>query len=221
PSLPLALFFNPLNQQDTGYGKGWNLQLSQFTPDTQVVALHTGESFKVTSRNGVKMLMEEKKLDSFHMDEITNGASTHYLVEHSSGLLEKLQTHAASQPVALPVEVWTRQTRPLKVTYAPFVSDGDTYDRLASIEGSDVEGVYTPLLEIKRDESTRQVQITLNPQGAAATQVRFVMQLDTQGRVIELQLPTVDGNQTKWRFTYTVSHTYNCLAEVRTPTGAW
>jgi len=221
PSLPLALFFNPLNQQDTGYGKGWNLQLSQFTPDTQVVALHTGESFKVTSRDGAKMLMEEKKLDSFHMDEITNGASTHYLVEHSSGLLEKLQTHAASQPVALPVEVWTRQTRPLKVTYAPFVSDGDTYDRLASIEGSDVEGVYTPLLEIKRDESTRQVQITLNPQGAAATQVRFVMQLDTQGRVIELQLPTVDGNQAKWRFTYTVSHTYNCLAEVRTPTGAW
>ncbi|WP_264237294.1 hypothetical protein, partial [Pseudomonas sp. BT-42-2] len=70
PSLPLALFFNPLNQQDTGYGKGWNLQLSQFTPDTQVVALHTGESFKVTSRNGAKMLMEEKKLDSFHMDEI-------------------------------------------------------------------------------------------------------------------------------------------------------
>ena len=221
PSLPLALFFNPLNQQDTGYGKGWNLQLSQFTPDTQVAALHTGESFLVTSRNGAQMLMEEKKLDSFHLDEVADGGSTHYLVEHRSGLLEKLQIRAASRPVALPVEVWTRQTLPLKFTYASFESDGQTYDRLASIEGSDVEGVYAPLLEIKRDESKRQVEITLNPQGAAATQVRFVMQLDTQGRVIELQLPTVDGNQAKWRFMYTVSHTYNCLAEVRTPTGAW
>ncbi|WP_139146077.1 hypothetical protein, partial [Pseudomonas lundensis] len=32
PVVPLQLSFNALNVQDSGFGKGWNLQLSQFDP---------------------------------------------------------------------------------------------------------------------------------------------------------------------------------------------
>ncbi|MBA1205383.1 hypothetical protein G7009_27125, partial [Pseudomonas capeferrum] len=35
PELDLALRYSPLNLHDSGYGKGWNLQLSQFDPDRE------------------------------------------------------------------------------------------------------------------------------------------------------------------------------------------
>ncbi|WP_143520722.1 hypothetical protein, partial [Pseudomonas lundensis] len=47
PVVPLQLNFSPLNVQDSGFGKGWNLQLSQFDPRSGVLSLHTGETFTV------------------------------------------------------------------------------------------------------------------------------------------------------------------------------
>ncbi|POP94095.1 hypothetical protein CXB40_27785, partial [Pseudomonas syringae pv. avii] len=45
PLVPIALAFSPLNTQDSGYGFGWNLQLSQFDPVTRMLSLSSGESF--------------------------------------------------------------------------------------------------------------------------------------------------------------------------------
>ncbi|MDD0974276.1 hypothetical protein [Pseudomonas fontis] len=47
PVVSLQLIFNPLNSLDSGFGKGWNLQLSQFDPTKRVLSLHTGETFRV------------------------------------------------------------------------------------------------------------------------------------------------------------------------------
>ena len=52
PGFPLALNYNPLNTQDSGFGLGWNLGLSQYTPGSQILALSTGETFKVDDSNG-------------------------------------------------------------------------------------------------------------------------------------------------------------------------
>ncbi|MQG96581.1 hypothetical protein, partial [Pseudomonas sp. MN1F] len=47
PSLPLHIGFNPMNIEDSGFGRGWTLNLSQYTPDNNMLHLHTGESFRV------------------------------------------------------------------------------------------------------------------------------------------------------------------------------
>lgn len=60
PVLPLSLNFNPLNSGDSGFGKGWNLQLSQFNPSSGVLALHTGEVFKVNVQH-YEIEIPEKK----------------------------------------------------------------------------------------------------------------------------------------------------------------
>ncbi|YCI11599.1 hypothetical protein M1E16_09365 [Pseudomonas sp. Z2-11] len=48
PVVPLGLAFNPINVLDSGFGLGWNLNLSQFTPNDSILALSTGETYKVT-----------------------------------------------------------------------------------------------------------------------------------------------------------------------------
>ncbi|SFW84160.1 hypothetical protein, partial [Pseudomonas sp. NFACC04-2] len=67
PGFALALVYSSLNLEDSGYGFGWNLQLSQYTPANQILALSTGETFKVTGSDTVsgQLVMKEKKLDSF------------------------------------------------------------------------------------------------------------------------------------------------------------
>ncbi|MQG96575.1 hypothetical protein, partial [Pseudomonas sp. MN1F] len=47
PSLPLRIGFNPMNIEDSGFGSGWTLNLSQYTPADNMLHLHTGESFRV------------------------------------------------------------------------------------------------------------------------------------------------------------------------------
>ena len=48
PQLPLQLAFSPLNDQDSGFGKGWSLGLTQYVPGSHMLTLHSGETFKVT-----------------------------------------------------------------------------------------------------------------------------------------------------------------------------
>ncbi|WP_210668880.1 hypothetical protein [Pseudomonas protegens] len=48
PSLPLHIGFNPMNTQDSGFGMGWTLNLTQYDPASNLLHLHTGESYKVT-----------------------------------------------------------------------------------------------------------------------------------------------------------------------------
>ncbi|MGO4325375.1 hypothetical protein, partial [Pseudomonas sp. KB_12] len=95
PGVPLNLAYNPLNRQDSGYGYGWNLQLSQYTPGNQILSLSTGETFKVTGSDSVsgQLVMKEKKLDSFHFHQDED----HYRVVHKSGLVEILEVMGSTQ----------------------------------------------------------------------------------------------------------------------------
>ncbi|MEB2626688.1 hypothetical protein, partial [Pseudomonas sp. YuFO8] len=77
PVVPLQLNFNPLNPSDSGFGKGWNLQLSQYHPTSRILSLYTGETFKVNLGGGVTVI-PEKKIDSFHFHEFQENQKTKY-----------------------------------------------------------------------------------------------------------------------------------------------
>ncbi|MBS5841669.1 MAG: sugar-binding protein, partial [Pseudomonas sp.] len=89
PVVPLQLSFNALNVQDSGFGKGWNLQLSQFDPGSGALSLHTGETFTVkVSLDGTELTIPEKKIDSFHFYKL---GDKRYRIDHKSGLIEILE----------------------------------------------------------------------------------------------------------------------------------
>nr|HDS0999385.1 hypothetical protein [Pseudomonas putida] len=76
PSLPLHIGFNPMNTQDSGFGMGWTLNLTQYDPASNLLHLHTGESYKVTgsdASDGTGKVFKERKLRSFHFHDHGSG----------------------------------------------------------------------------------------------------------------------------------------------------
>ncbi|WP_414919026.1 hypothetical protein, partial [Pseudomonas sp. IT-P4] len=112
------LSFNPINTIDSGFGLGWNLKLTQYTPHNSILALSTGETYKVTG-SGTTPDIKEKKLDNFHFEDNLDGT---YRVVHKSGLIEVLTTGGSSDNrVALPTRIYSQAGHSISLTYASFM----------------------------------------------------------------------------------------------------
>ncbi|NNA00404.1 sugar-binding protein, partial [Pseudomonas lundensis] len=119
PVVPLQLSFNALNVQDSGFGKGWNLQLSQFDPGSGALSLHTGETFTVkVSLDGTELTIPEKKIDSFHFYKL---GDKRYRIDHKSGLIEILEVGQGE--IAMPVQMLSPQGHSVTLEYVAFGTD--------------------------------------------------------------------------------------------------
>jgi len=221
PSLTLNLDFNPLNQADSGYGKGWNLNLSQYSTKNQVLSLSTGESFQLTdSSSGQRLGVNEQKLTSFNvykegkdsLDKVKR-----FRVMHRSGVVEILQVHGKS--TALPVEIHSPKGHKLYLTYTHFQGDEYVVD---TIKDSD----QAPLLKVER--SAGQVTFDYLPftkgtatsrKGATTSRLRYTMVLEgSENWVSQITLP--GDEPAAWQFRYRNVLGILCLDTVHTPTGA-
>ncbi|MBV7477720.1 RHS repeat domain-containing protein [Pseudomonas sp. PDM31] len=208
PAFPVSLAFNPINILDSGYGRGWNLNLTQFTPHNSILSLHTGETFKVTG-SGTEPSIKEKKLDSFHFQNLGNDW---YRVTHKSGLVELLEVGGSSTDrVALPKKIYSPAGHCIELDYDDFRGG----QRLASIRDAQGE-----LLRINRPNDT-QVEILIRPYDGpgGGPLARYEMNLNGSGWVTSIVLPTAD--KASWRFGYGNGPIRDilCLHEVHTPTG--
>ncbi len=215
PGLNLGLSYSPLNTLDIGFGMGWTMQLSEYNPGNQVLALSTGETFKVTGTetvpgtNTLKLLMEEQKLVSFNFYQ---DASDRYRVMHKSGMVEILQVRGnILSNVALPIRVLSASGHGITLDYLPFST---THQRLDSIK----DDLGTTLLEVKRDEFS--VEYVLRPYDGVDGEplARFFMTLiGRDKRVTMITLPT--ENKACWRFEYGSRNDQVYIEKVETPAG--
>ena len=197
PSVPLHLNFNPLNSADSGFGKGWNLQLSQFNPANGLLALHTGETFKVNVEDD-KTVIPEKKIDSFHFHVLDN---QRYRVEHKSGLVEILEVGQGQ--LAMPVQMFSPQGHSVSLVYESF----GTEPLLSSINNED----GSSLLSLARTANVMMVKLF----PGTPLETVFVLNI-IGGETTSIVLPTKDS--ASWRFTYTTENDLTCLHHVYTPT---
>ena len=170
PIAPLTLGFNPLNITNSGFGIGWELRLSQYDARKQIIALSTGETFKVTGETSDNQLvMAEQKIPSFHFyrDE-----PTLYRVVHKSGTIEMLRLEGN---LALPETVYSPEGFKVSFAYLPF----DTgLRRLHQV--TDGQGVT--LLEINRPPNSQVIEILLRPDGSpGGALARFELKLRNSG----------------------------------------
>ncbi|MDH0305383.1 sugar-binding protein, partial [Pseudomonas sp. GD04091] len=208
PPLQLALTFSPLNTVDSGYGKGWNLLLSQFVPSTGVVSTLDGEVFKAEPGQG-RFTLQEQKLDSFHLHDQGN---QRYRLVHRSGLVEVLGIQGVGDnALALPEEVYSAQGHRLRFSYTGF----NVHTRLASITYLDDNFESRPVLLVER--ANQQVIFRFNPEGEQ--QAVFTLKLDNSQRVEELVLPTAENASWRLRYEDALNLGYDCIKEVFTPTG--
>ncbi|WP_460318724.1 RHS repeat domain-containing protein [Pseudomonas ogarae] len=211
PGFTLALAYSSLNTQDSGYGYGWNLQLSQYTPSNQILSLGTGETFKVTGSDTVsgQLVMKEKKLDSFHFHQLDE---SHYRVVHKSGLVEILEVLGSSQNrVALPVEIRSPSGHTVTLGYVPF---SGTQQILAWVKDDSDQ----TLLMVNRQSSFLEVllQPFAGPDGDPLA--RFAVTLEGADKYVSrITLPT--ENEASWRFGYNRIRDQLCMTWVETPAG--
>jgi len=198
PVVPLQLNFNPLNLLDSGFGKGWNLQLSQFNPDSRMVALYTGESFRVDPIAG-GVVIPEQKIDSFHFQDLGN---RRYRIAHKSGLVEILAVGQGG--LAMPVQMFSPEGHSVTLQYTPFGTQ-PLLSRVLNADGS-------VLLSLAR--TTNELKLTAHPGTPFAA--LFTLNI-IGGETTSIVLPTED--QASWRFDYIPLYDLTCLSEVRTPTG--
>ncbi len=205
PEFPLRLVYNPLNTLDSGYGKGWSLQLSQYDSNSKMVFLSGGESFMVTSTSSDsdQLLMKEKKIDSFHLHK---PGEERYQIVHKSGLVEDLQ-RIGSGSLAMPVKMHGASGHHLNLKYTVF-NGQPLLESVANADGS-------LLLSLKRLSS--KIEIRLHPgQGDAEALFSLVLQ-GSDNRVARIELPT--SNLASWRFDYQIHEELLCISKVEDPLG--
>jgi len=208
------LFFSPLNVEDSGFGKGWNLQLTQVRDN--IVTLSSGETYKITGRSSVtgRWEMNEQKLRQFDLYPEPPGPNdaVRYRVEHRSGLVEVLETMGPQQmQVALPIEQHSPLGHVLYLDYVPVLAG---HMCLSAVHDQD-----DTLLTVQRVGNSR-VEILCYPYGGddGGPLARYVMTLSqSDNRVSHLILPT--ANEASWRFTYRDVRGFLCVSEVDTPYG--
>lgn len=200
PVVPVQLSFTPLNNVDSGFGTGWNLQLSQFDTVSGILSLHTGETFKVAFDRDGNAVIVEKKIDSFHFsrqDQYT------YRVEHKSGLVETLGV--VQGETALPLEMFAPQGHRVTLEYTTF---NNTLPLLSHVRNAD----GSVLLSLERHPAM--LELKLHP--GSRVEARYVLDI-VGGLTTRIELPSDDKGS--WRFQYITLEGLTCLQRVETPAG--
>ncbi|MFV3405047.1 sugar-binding protein [Pseudomonas sp. NY15463] len=222
PNLPLRISFNPMNPENSGFGAGWRLNLSEYDPQSQMLSLHSGERFKVFDNGpGMQAVIPERKIDSFHFENISpDGKTTLYRVAHKSSMIEVLTLHDIDEPgqpgkqVGLPVRVLTPTGHGITLTY-------QKVNVPSPMPGMPAKGV--PCLASVEDDSKRklleinysnldQVLITVNP-GSVAQAVYTLVGKDSE--LVKLVLSTADKG--RWAFEYKKVGQVRCIERMWTP----
>lgn len=209
PGYSLVLKFSSMNIRNAGFGLGWDLNLTQFMPQTRILALHTGETYKQTSStpDGTPVF-KENKLDTFHFQD--NGGGT-YRVAHKSGLIEILKTvGSGDNQLAVPHEIYAPGGHKISLAYESF----NGLQTLKSI----VDATGT-LLMIDRNPGGTVVNIHMRPYDGADGGPLASYTLGINGEELrEIILPTEE--KASWRLSYERIRGILCVKEVDTPTGA-
>lgn len=209
PSLPLTLSFNPISRVDRGFGYGWNLNLTHYDTSTQIISLHTGETYKVEGWDPetARAIIPEQRLDTFHLYDEGNNT---YRLMHVSGEMEILVNQGTS---AVPEEFYSAQGQKIILAY----NDFNGYPLLNSI--TDANDLL--VLSVTRESGSSFIDIELYPFSAeGGTPVaHYSLELTgDEGWVTQIHLPSDDN--AKWEFTYKNVFGCLCIESVTSPAGS-
>lgn len=197
PSLPIRLFFNPMQAHDGGFGKGWSLALTQYDVPRGLLTLAGGERYQA-KQTPSGLILDELKLKTFRVLCPKPGR---FDVVHKSGLIEELEVYAGSE-LAVPKRI-------VSANGAAILFDYQSMGGQPAL--SAVRDASRTLLSIERTPG--QVTLTLYPGSECAAP--FTLKRSGE-RVNAVQLP--DGSA--WTLSSEAIGGAECLTEVISPQGA-
>ncbi|WP_268798532.1 RHS repeat domain-containing protein [Pseudomonas huanghezhanensis] len=202
PSCPVALVFSPLQGVDMGFGIGWSIPCSRYSPSTRRLNLVSGASYEALMTADSFQVLDQKVRS---IKTRRNGDEL--VIEHKSGQMEILTNPGENWPEWLVTKIYSPQGRMIRLEYT--VHRGkqclheiwDEHQRVLLVELN--EG-SSPAITAWPDQ----------PQNALRFQLRL--------RNSELSSIALNaGTQTaiQWAFTYTRLNTLLLMSELRLPTG--
>lgn len=202
PELPVTLDFNPLNDSNAGFGIGWALNLSRYNTTSGVLSLHSGESFAVSDNGpGQPAPIPERKLESFHFDNVSDAQGKRYRVAHKSGLIEILEPLKTDSTLCLPSRVMTPSGHGITLEY-------DLHKgRLASIRDDSAQ-----LLLNVTFNGNHEAVLDIHPGTEAHMQFKLLFDGELLHTVV---MPTED--QARWTFHYQSFGTWRYLERLVNP----
>ncbi|MHC8320131.1 RHS repeat-associated core domain-containing protein [Pseudomonas sp. GB2N2] len=209
--VPLHLNFSPLKTLDDGYGRGWSLPLTEYQPSTQIISVHSSESFKVTGDYADvgepdRLKMKEQKIQRFKLFKLTGDPRGDFQVVHASGLVEILKLMGTTPQIAMPVKVYSEQGHEVTLTYQS-AGQGRMLSTVTDSQGT--------LLQVVRNLTASTVEFRLKPIQGVPSAV-FTLQLEGE-RMTRVTLPT--PNNAGWRVLYEDVRTQLCISEIWDPLG--
>ncbi|MBV7574071.1 type IV secretion protein Rhs [Pseudomonas sp. PDM32] len=197
PTLPIRLFFSPLNGGDSGFGKGWSMPLTHYDVVSGVLTLSGGESYKAR-QTSTQLVFAELKLETL---KVLCPGPGRFDVVHKSGLREELQVYGASG-MAVPIRIVAANGAAIMLDYI-------------SINGE-------PVLSQVRDDRRTLLAVTRTPGQVSLTEypdtecaVTFALKL-VNDEVTSIRLP----EEGTWSLTYEPKGALTCLTKVESPLGA-
>ncbi|MEV6978547.1 RHS repeat-associated core domain-containing protein [Kitasatospora sp. NPDC093806] len=129
PSLPLVLGYSPLNGTDAGLGRGVSLGLTTYDRDNRLLALATGEQYKVQETDS-KVVLTQKKLDTVRVAKDRDA----YRLVHKSGDVEVLTGPRTGPALKVPTALLTPAGHGLSLSWD---FRGGPVPRLSSVADAD------------------------------------------------------------------------------------
>jgi RHS repeat-associated protein len=204
PPLSLALSFSPINAQDSGFGMGWDMPLSQYDPLTRVLSVSTGETYKVTGSGPMPEIAEQKlKTFSFSIE-----SARRYRIVHKSGLVEILEHQGGADKLrALPVEIHSAEGHVLRLTYQSFAG----HPMLQTVRQAD----GAPLLLVIASSSAVELKLL----GGDESKVLSHYLLNMNNRQL-VDVIMVGEENPRWHFQYETQRDFTYIKSTRSPQGA-
>ncbi|KOV37352.1 hypothetical protein ADK60_04475 [Streptomyces sp. XY431] len=187
PSLPLALGYSPLDGTDLGFGRGFSPGLTTYDTDNALLALSTGERYKVVETD-TAVLPQQKKLDTVRIGRDEDG--DFYRIVHKSGEVEILTGPQNAFGLKVPTVLLTPAGHRLSLSW----DFGEAQPRLRSVaDESDT------LLTVDLDDGARHVLHVL-PGRSEGYDVEFLFRNGQLSTVRHLGLGP--GEPLEWSLSY-------------------
>ncbi|MHC8398659.1 RHS repeat domain-containing protein [Pseudomonas sp. MDT1-17] len=197
PSLPIGLFYSPLQGGDSGFGKGWSMSLTSYDVASGMFQLSGGGRYKAR-QTSTRLVFDELKLETLKVLRPSPGI---FEIVHKSGLREELKVYPGSD-VALPTKIVAANGAAMMLDYTAINGEPVL---------STVRDASRTLLSISR--TSGQISLDLYPGTECAT--TFTLKL-TNDEVRSIHLP--EGGI--WSLIYEQVAGLDCLTQVNSPLGA-
>lgn len=153
PLIDLAITRNPMNNADVGFGKGWNINLTQYNRIAKKVQLRTGQTFLVTDLGIVgDIYLPYRKTEDIRFVRLPNKS---YKIYHLNGEVEELSNEG------LLISIVSKEGYRINFQYQKYLNQ-DVVSRIFDELGNEIVFEYeSRFTQIHRFPNTPQSQTSV------------------------------------------------------------